>query len=387
MNHASAVGVLPGSTQMDEIHSPSCRLLTKAPPESAVQRSRVNPSNGQIPSREFDKLLGRIGWVIPLIRQKVSWSPRVIACEFWRLLTNISTQREILSLLSLTPFDEIARKTPALAFKYVVPDYLARGFTVKERASCFLHHYKRMHAVLSENALRQILQGNVSLHEISNGVNDFTLTMGLSEPVGRLEGELSVDLRVDGKRIFNLSFTIVPGWVVKSEAEEILLITRLQGTLGCHSQIRLARKAFHEFSPKKLLLAVLQGIAEVFGIRELVAVCGTNQRGYEKEYAATLKRSYDDFFAHLGMVKTASGFYSSRIPIEGKPLASIKGRNRSRARKSRAMRRQIHLACTAFLLGTADRTASTSSGAMNQTSIQADVESRASLRLPEPDYN
>jgi uncharacterized protein VirK/YbjX len=201
------------------------------------------------------------------------------------------------------------------------------------------------------------LQGYATLHEIAEGGNRFALTLSLPERLGEKEGELSLDLRMDGKGFFNLSFTIVPGWVLESEAAEILLITRLQGMLGAGSQIRLARKAYREFFPGKLLLAALRGVADAFGIGELRAVCATKQRGYEKEYAATLKKIYDDFFAHLGMVKTASGFYSSRIPIEGKPLASIKGRNRSRARKSRATRRQIQLACTAFLRGTADQTA------------------------------
>jgi hypothetical protein len=212
------------------------------------------------------------------------------------------------------------------------------------------------------------------------------LTIGLPEPIDLLEGELSLDLRVDGKKVFNLSFTIVPGSVVKSEAAEILLITRLQGTCGSRPQIRLARKAFHEFFPSKLLLAALQGIADAFGIGELEAVCATNQRAYTKESAAILKSAYDVFFANLGMVKTVAGFYSSPIPIEGRPLASFKGRNRSRARKRRAIRQQIQSACAAFLLAAADRAANPSSGAVNSTPVPGALESRASpVSCPIPD--
>jgi hypothetical protein len=39
--------------------------------------------------------------------------------------------------------------------------------------------------------------------------------MGLPKRMSDMEGELSLDLRVDGKKVFDLSFTIVPGWVVK----------------------------------------------------------------------------------------------------------------------------------------------------------------------------
>lgn len=371
--------MLQTSIPSGEIRSPSFELCVDAASGSSFQRPHVTSNESQIPMREVEKLLGRIRWVILLIRHKISWSPAVIAGESWRVLTNIGTQREIFRLLKFRPFNEIAQDKPGLAFRYVVPDYLARGFSVGERAACFLHHYRRLHATLSEDVLRRILQGNVTVYEISDGVNHFALTLGAPETMGRLEGELSIDLLVDGKNIFDLSFTIVPGWVFGSELEEILLITRLQGTFGSRPQIRLAQKAFHEFSPRKLLFAVLQGIAAAFGIGEVAAVCARNQRGFEKKYAAILKRAYDDFFAHLGMVKTASGLYSSPIPIEGKPLASIKGRNRSRARKSRKIRQQIQMACAEFLLGAAQQGTYSPSGTVNPTLIEESIEQQPSL--------
>jgi uncharacterized protein VirK/YbjX len=121
----------------------------------------------------------------------------------------------------------------------------------------------------------------------------------------------------------NLSFTIVPGWVVKSEAAELLLITRLQGTKGTRPQIKLAQKTLHEFFPRKLLLAAMQGIADAFGICELGAICATKQGAYSKEYSAIFKNCYDDFFANLGMTRTTAGFYSCPIPIEDRPPSII----------------------------------------------------------------
>lgn len=354
----------------------------------SVQGLRVTSNDRQIPMRAVDKLLRRLQGAILLIRDKDSWSPAVIASESWRVLTNIDTQKEIFKLLKLRPFDEIAQEKPGLAFRYVVPDYLARGFSVSERAACFLHHYKRIHAALSENALRQILKQNVVVHNVSNGGNEFAFTIGSPEFPGRLEGELSVDLRVDGKSVFNLSFVIIPGWVLKSDADEVLLITRLQGASGSRAQIELLRRTFHEFSPRKLLLSVVLGIADAFGIGELQAVSATNQRCYEKKYSTSLKRGYDDFFAHVGMIKTASGFYASSTPIKGKPLASIKGRNRSRARRSRAIRQQIQLASAEFLLAAAQRSTYSPSSAVTPTSIERAVESRPiPVAFREEDYN
>ena len=117
--------------------------------------------------------------------ERLTWSPFKILGELWRLLTNIGKQREILRLLKLRPFDEIVQNNPGLAFKYVARNYLVRGFTVTERVSCLLHHYRRIHAALPESVLRQILQGDVAFHEVSNGGNCFALTIGLSRPPAR----------------------------------------------------------------------------------------------------------------------------------------------------------------------------------------------------------
>ena len=225
------------SLSMNEIQSRSFRPSVNANLKVGFQSSRGASNSGHIPAR-----LGFIGRLLILARQRISWSPALITAELWRLFVNLGAYREILRLLKLRPFDEIAQSNPRLALKFVVPDYLARGFTVRERASCVLHHYRRMHSALPESTLRQILHGYVTLHEFHKDGNRFALTMGLPEQVGDREGELSLDLRVNSNRIFNLSFTIIPGWVVKSEVSEVLLITRLQGMLRSGSEIRLARR-------------------------------------------------------------------------------------------------------------------------------------------------
>ena len=318
--------------------------------EAAFQKSQMEPNNGCRPVRQLKVRLGFIGRLLIHARRRITWSPTLIACELWGFFIHIGAYREILATLKLGPFDEITKDDFSLALKYVVPNYLARGFTVSERVACFLHHYRRLHASLPEGALRQILQKEVILHEIAEDGNRFTFTLGFPEPYNDKEGELSLNLQVDGKTIFNLCFTIVPGWVLKSEAPEALLISRLQGKPGCNSQIRLARRALNDYSPRSLLLAALQGIAIALGVNEIEAVSAKNQKSYVKGFPRIFESGYDDFFAKAGLVKTSLGFYSGYIPIDGKPLESFKGRARSRARKRRARRKQIRSACADFLL-------------------------------------
>lgn len=373
---------------MGEIDSRSSQLSINGPPEVGCQDSRVTLNNGLIPAREIAERVGFLRRLLLLVRQKQSWSPVVITGQFWRYLINIGMRREILRLLKLRPYAEIVQNNPRFAFRYLASNYLVRGFTVKERASCFLNHYRFMYSVLPECDLHQILQGDITLYEIVKDDNHFSLSIGSPERIGDREGELSLDMRVDGRNIFNLSFTIVPGWVLKSGVAQVLLITRLQGKLGCRPQIRLARKALHEFFPGKLLVAALQGVAEAFGVCELRAICGTMQRAYSQEYSAVLKSCYDDFFANLGMTRTTAGFYATSIPIGGRPLETFKGHNRTRARKRRAMRQQIQSACAGFLLELADRASNFSSGAVNSILAQEDLESRLSpISCPAPDNN
>ena len=373
---------------MGEVEGRSFRFPVNASPEVGLQDSHKVLGDGLALMRRLGRCFGFIRPLMILSRQRINWSPFMILGESWRLLTHIGVEREIRELLKLSPFDEIIQDNPGLALKFVIPNYLARCLTIDERASCFLHHYRRIHAGLSDCVLRQILQGNVIFHEIAKDGNCFALTIGLPRPPFDKEGEVSLRLRVDGNEVLDLSFIIAPGWVVKSKATDILLITRLQGTSGCHRQAKLVRKRLHEYSPRKLLLAALEGTANAFGIGEMEAVCAAYQRSYGRTSTAILESGYDDFFAKAGMIKTSAGFYSRPIPFEAKPLALFKGRNRSRARKSRAVRQQIKSACTAFLLGTTDRAVNLSFGAV--CSVQAPGAAEPlpiSISCPEADCN
>lgn len=347
---------------MDEIHAdrlgPSDNFPLKADLQGSCEMSNDDTSS----ARQLDDRYRFFRWAFLLLLTKHSWSPSLIACEICRSLISIEKYREIFNLIKVKPFAEVSQDYPGFVLKYLVPGYLARNFTATECVCCFLHHYRRIHATLPEGVLRQILHGSITLYEIAEGDSRFAFTIGLPERIADKEGELSLDLRVDGKKIFNLCFTIVPGWILKSAAPEALLISRLQGHTGCNSQIRLARAALHDYSPRSLLLAVLQGIADVLGVGEIVAVSAANQRSYIKEHQARFTNGYDAFFTKAGMTKASAGFYSGAIPIVGKPLDLFKGRARSRARKRRENRQQLRLACADFLLEMIDRPSNSAPG-------------------------
>jgi uncharacterized protein VirK/YbjX len=275
-----------------------------------------------------------------LLIEKGTRSPALLAGVVWRAVTNLGTHRKVRQLIKSTSLAGAISGNPRFPFKYLFPNYLVRGFSAAKSAACFLHHYQRLHTALPARFLHQIMQGEVVLDEIGRNGSNFGITLGLSRPYDK-EGELSLNLQVNGETVFVLSFTIAPGWVVGSEAAEVLLITRIQGMKGAYRQISLATKALHDVSPEALLLAALHGVASAFGIRSMASICATMQSSYNELYATSFKKGYDVFFTDLGIAQNATGFFLSPIPLREKPLALIKQGHKLRTREKRLFKRHI----------------------------------------------
>jgi uncharacterized protein VirK/YbjX len=283
---------------------------------------------------------GLLGTIAALAREKKTWSPGLLPGVLWRAVSNIATFYGVLQLIKLHPFSEAARLHPRFAFKYLTHDYLARSFTVPERAACFIHHYTRLRAEFPDRLLRQCLRADITLHEVECGASRFAFSMGLPR-IWDKEGELSLNLHLDGVVVFVLSFTIVPGWIVQSQAADVLLISRIQGVYGCFNEIRRLTRALHDVGPAALLLAAFYGFAAALGIGEFAAVSATRQSSYTEELSALYIDAYDNFFIGLGLVMNDSGFFLSPIPHQDKPLSSIKQGHKLRTREKRAFKHRI----------------------------------------------
>ncbi len=275
-----------------------------------------------------------------LAREKKTWSPGLLTGVLWRGFSNIATFYQVLQLIKVHPFSEAARLHPRFAFKYLTHDYLTRSFTVPERAACFIHHYRRLQADFPDRLLRQCLSTDITLHEIECGGSRFAFSMGLPR-IWDKEGELSLNLHLDGVVVFVLSFTIVPGWIFQSQAADVLLISRIQGVYGYFNEIRRLTRTLHDVGPAALLLAALYGFAEALGIGEFAAVSAIRQSSYTEELSALYIDAYDNFFTGLGLAINDSGFFLSPIPHPDKPLSQIKQGHKLRTREKRAFKHKI----------------------------------------------
>jgi len=272
--------------------------------------------------------------------QKGTWSPARVARVSWSLLTNMGPAFRILRLFKLGVFKDLLHNNPRFLFKCLIRNYLAQGLSVTQSMACFLHHYKRLHASLPGPLLHRTLSSTITLHEAKQDNTPYSITLCFSREFEK-EGELSLNLLVDAAPVFILSFTIVPGWVVQSQAADVLLISRLQGVHGYFNQIRRVTKALHDVGPPALLLAALHGFAAALGIDEFAGVCAIRQSSYTEELSGLYHGAYDDFFYGLGLAINDSGLFLSPIPHQDKPLSSIKQGHKLRTKEKRAFKRRI----------------------------------------------
>jgi hypothetical protein len=73
-----------------------------------------------------------------------------------------------------------------------------------------------------------------------------------------------------------------------------------------------------EISPRAVLIAALQGIAEAIDVRTVAGVCATNQLSYKESEAELFDRVYDQFFRSIGATGPSNGFYFFGVPLPDK---------------------------------------------------------------------
>lgn len=264
-----------------------------------------------------------------------------------RLASSIPSQIEIFRFLKYPVFANFLRVNLRFALKFAADNYLVRDLTLRERKICFLYHYQRLKEALPDDMLRGILHGRVPIVEMKEDGCQYRVTGHLSRPWDK-EGELSLTLDAEGTDLYVISFSIVPGSIVKSEAPDVLLVTRMQGTRGEFRAIQNATKALHDVAPASLLMAALQGFGEALGVNEIVGISAERQSAYNELYKDIFVRSYDEFFHDVGLSRDLDDLYRSPIPTPEKPMQDVKHGHKLRTKEKRAFKRKISDAVRRF---------------------------------------
>jgi uncharacterized protein VirK/YbjX len=273
------------------------------------------------------------------------WNPLVFIKVFTVfpsiVLLNWRSHQNILKLINLPAFRGIIEAQPQFPFKYISAPYLARGLTPSKRVRALVYNYEFLEKNFSEAFLREIVHGWSPIYETAAGNNNYAIVMGLSAFPFK-EGELSLELHLNGSRIFVVSFTFVQCSIIDvNKKGHAILLSRVQGERGLFQQIKAATKDMHDISPPYLLFSALNGIACALNVSYIFGTSGTRQICFTADRADIFIDTYDDFFISLGATENVNGFFCFDVPLRNKQLQFIKRDHRSRTKKKRRFKATI----------------------------------------------
>jgi uncharacterized protein VirK/YbjX len=280
-----------------------------------------------------------------MAQQKANWSPQRLRRFVCSIASNPGGQIELLRIFSLPAFRTLVLLDPIFPVRHLSRDFLFRGLSTNERTASILHHYRFLKSRIPNRILHQFGHWEIPVIEDRKNGRAFTVTLGLPPKNALWEGESLLQLKADGAPVYQLQFTIVPGWVLQTEPRDVVFVQRLQGMKGCFQEIGAATKAFGDVAPPLLLLTALQGIATAWGISEMACISASSQyssRFHKDERSSALYRqAYDDFFLKLGARRITADFFSLSLPFGEKPIELISNGHKARTRRKRAIRHEI----------------------------------------------
>jgi uncharacterized protein VirK/YbjX len=250
----------------------------------------------------------------------------------WELVAGFLKSPEFHSLNETT--------SPYSLHKLSRGDYLARSIKDAAKYRCFLSHYSFLTETFLNSVVQQILYEEVVLYQTRPVDTDYAVTIQTSREIHN-EGEVSLYFKASGEPLYVLSFTIVPGDVVKARDLHVILISRMQGWGGKLAAIQAATRSMSDTAPQAILFAALQGVARAVGIDCVAGTRATNHVGYYAPRASLFENAYDDFFLSIGASDNGHGFFVVTVPAREKPMALVKPGHRLRTKVKRALKRDI----------------------------------------------
>jgi len=232
--------------------------------------------------------------------------------------------------------------------------YLARDVPLRERVRCVLVHYRFEDATFDAGYKQAVYRdgGLVLWRHAANGAH-VEVRLEMAQRLNA-EGDLTLILLADGRRVHRLSFSWVDarfsgtGTGAGPDTAGILpFIARNQGRRAdALDAIGAFKRAFPDNSPLVktpgfFCLAALQGIAQALDMDRAVAVKAAWQCAYDRRDASQFANAYDGFWQVLGGVDLPGRGMRIALPFYMKPLSEVPSKHRKRAAQRHAQWRAI----------------------------------------------
>ena len=219
--------------------------------------------------------------------------------------------------------------------------YLARDLSLRQRVRCVATHY-RFEDVTFDTAYKRAVYrtGGLLLWHHDTGTGRVEVRLGMAQRLNA-EGDLTLTLLADGRRVHRLSFSWVDahfaGIPGAGTGRMVPFVARNQGPgADAAGALEALRRAFPDNSPVVttpafFCFAALQGIAQALGMDEVVAVKSAWHCAYKPADTHHFATAYDGFWRILGCTELPGRAFHIALPFYMKPLAEIASKHRKRA--------------------------------------------------------
>lgn len=279
---------------------------------------------------------------IGVIRQVRSKEYPFALRTFYRAMKiplNIPGHVKLLDVLTRPSVMGLTSRHPLLVYKYL-GTYLASSFTRKTRLAIQMNHYRYLSERVSENFLARLVDHSVRLWE--GNIDGLAFSITLRIPLENdNEGDISLFFEINSEKIYEISFTIAPGYPLQMDHEQVLLIGRVQGVSGKYDLIRQAGKSFHGILPGRLLLYAAEAIAQALDIHVVVGLGNGEQILKDWSARSEVGFDYDEFWHSFNGEKTSGNLFVLPIPFPEKPIEQVKSSRRGQALRKRMFRQQV----------------------------------------------
>jgi uncharacterized protein VirK/YbjX len=262
-------------------------------------------------------------------------------------LLSLPEQLTLLRLFSAPDKRALLRKRPRIVFKYL-HRYLFASARRIDRLAALTNHYKYLSGRTTPDFFTTLVNEKPCLWRQDSDDTRIEICLTFPYPADQ-EGDLGLQLVMNGKRLQIISFSIIPGGLIGEPDAQVLFVGRVQGLVDSE-KIRHATKCCRDITPSALLMAALDGVTKAFGIRTIVGVGSREQLSTtHADTGDRLHFDYDHFWASLHAEKTAADFYRLASPMVHKALASVPSNHRKRTRLKRAYKAEVSDAVESYL--------------------------------------
>ena len=262
----------------------------------------------------------------------------------WRLATLASSLPSYLRFYARLKSSRYGAVIPAgdpfFERKFVTP-YLASFLSPRDRLAIQNHLCRLIDDAFDPVRFTAKLRDGIVLWTQAGEGRVVSIVLRLPQRT-MLEGDLTVEVQLDGQMLHRMSFGFVPGGVLGRPEATILFIGGSQGVHGTREQARQAAKIVGEINPPNLLMIALRALATGLDMTVMAGVAAACQSVVGRAETASLG-VYDDLWcANHG---EDHGRYFV-MPVHTPEDGEIEGANRSRTRRKRRLRQALLEAMT-----------------------------------------